>query len=333
MLSPGSRVLAQVTLPDRVGWLGAAIVLLYAIALVVYDRYLSTRPSRTFLQGYMESLRNSAGLPRPPNPGPDIDRRDAEINRRVQEALTRMGAKPPWWTPVQTSVVLSLWREAHRIERLAWRNADPAEAWEKLRSVRSDLARMDAEAQDVATRIAETIGRLSTTSPNIDPGPLLQQALTILHDRRDLTFESLADLQMKSAWLALLGLALIVLASAGLHREVFFILGALGGFLSRLGRLLRRRPRFTDYGASSSQLLLAPVAGALAGWVGVLLVDGLAQVQAVDSETFRTVWERPLNVLPSALAFLFGFSERFLDRAVSTFEEAVVPAQTDNTPQ
>jgi hypothetical protein len=147
---------------------------------------------------------------------------------------------------------------------------------------------------------------------------LLHETLRFLHDRRDTLFQSLADLQAKSVWLAIFGLGLIVVAACTFHREPLLLFGALGGFISRTVQLLRRVPRGTDYGASSSPFILAPVIGALSGWAGVAIVQGLVSVNVLNKEFFGHVWDDPLRVLPLAIAFAFGFTERLLNRMVSS---------------
>lgn len=330
MLQTAESSAAHTTLPDTAGRLGLILVVIYAVALVLYDRYVSTRPSLTFLCGHLESLRESSDWPRPRPDDADWTTRQQQIDKRIDDALARV-KRQHWWQPIQTSVILSVWREAHRIERLVWREVSYDDAWERLLSLESELGNLDdPNARQVATRIARRAGaRGQGGASDSDPHALLQEALRVLHEWRDTTFESLADLQVKSVVLSVVGLSIILVASAARHRELLFLLGAVGGFLSRLARLLRRRPSFTDYGASSARLLLAPVAGALSAWIGVLLVQALTSLQAVDANVFKDVWDQPLRVEAGALAFVFGFSERFFDRAVSAVGSGVFPDRNE----
>jgi hypothetical protein len=88
---------------------------------------------------------------------------------------------------------------------------------------------------------------------------LLNEALGYLYDRTDKSFASLSSWQNKTVWLVLCSLLLIVALAAVLQHAVFFLIGAAGGLLSRMGRALYRDDVPTDYGASWTSLFLSPV--------------------------------------------------------------------------
>jgi hypothetical protein len=132
--------------------------------------------------------------------------------------------------------------------------------------------------------------------------------------------------------LAAFGLALIVLASLTAHRQSLFVFGAIGAFVSRLGRVQSGVPKEDDYGVSSGSLYLSLPAGAIAGWVGVLAVNALALPGIhVLSGSFRGIWDNPTHILPAVLAVAFGFSERLLNRVLDQTATTVSGSSTKPT--
>ena len=104
------------------------------------------------------------------------------------------------------------------------------------------------------------------------------------------------------------------------------LLGAIGGLLSRLRKVLWRKHLGFDYGVSWSTLFLSPLVGALTGWSGVLLIMVLTKLDVLGN-VFRTAldfkWsEAGDHPEALALAVAFGFSatlfERMMERIEST---------------
>jgi hypothetical protein len=162
----------------------------------------------------------------------------------------------------------------------------------------------------------------------------LKEILSTVYDTRDTAYEEAAEVYRKTIWLALVGLlAIAALGAAFDEGHAYFLAGAVGGLMSRMTRILSRRPRANDYGASWSTLILAPVTGGLAGWLGVLLTDALASggFGVLDEATFRNLFSDSTTLgdadatLALAVAFVFGFSERLINRAATAAEERVVP--------
>ncbi len=131
----------------------------------------------------------------------------------------------------------------------------------------------------------------------------------------------LANWHNKAMWLALVGLLFIAALGLTVGNVVLFVAGAVGGFLSRLGRILKIQPKPTDYGAHWTTLFLSPVAGALAGWAGILVVTLLSRQNILGSLFHRVSWERSLDPLVLALAFVLGFSERLFTGFIEQVEK------------
>jgi len=329
-----------------------AIMVAYAFALLIFDQCLSTRASLETLIQYLQRMQDSWGFRRNEE-DPDWCNREHEVNQRVKQALRDVGVidlDPPTgrrpFRPLRISAprVLAGWRQAHAIERLVWRNAPETSVFTRLQIAGGQLKAIDDPASSavlldvnrVLHRGTESARKLSRFSRirrshsqagqvgySSEATAVLREALFLIHDDRDTLFESLADQQRKAVWLAILGLGLMALAGASLHRESLLLLGAFGGFLSRLGRLLTRKALFTDYGSSAASLILAPVSGALSGWIGLILLGFLADIEVVTAR-YGSLWDHPLALDALALAFVFGFSERLFARVVTSVEGGTV---------
>ena len=152
---------------------------------------------------------------------------------------------------------------------------------------------------------------------------LLGVALNKLYDSTDTEFASIASWHKKTAWLVGLSLLLVVVLSATFGHATLFLLGALGGLMSRLSRVLVRQQLPTDYGFSWTTLFLSPMVGALAGWSGVLLL-ALAVKYKVLGDLFASVsWAEPQSELVMGLALLLGTSERLFVKIIEGVEGKV----------
>jgi hypothetical protein len=331
---------SAVTAPTSFVLAGTAMLMIYLLALVIFDRYLSSRPSRDLLLRFLRDLEERLhGKPL--------------ATATVTEAQKRLTPKHRWY-PISVTKVLSTWREAHRLDGVSWHHAGKDAIDARLTTVQAELLALDRpDAAALAVRVGKVLDPTPKTPPRprgvvlrvrgrswqfriarqnenasagVDPQrpELLREALRIVYDARDTKFESLADLQTKAVWLSVLGLLFIALAAIAEGRQFLFLFGALGAFVSRLGRLLHRKPADTDYGASSGSIFLSPVAGAIAGWLGVALAAALSSASIhVLSDTFQEVWSNPVGPLPFLIATVFGFSERLLNRVLTTAEQTI----------
>lgn len=330
---------------------GLVAVCAYGATLLVIDRCLSVRPSQQTLHGYLAVLRAQA------------ERVDAGpgVLALLSGAEQRSKGSGPF---IPAAGVLSAWRMAHAAEPVIWNHDTPQSVLARLHTAGAELDAVgSSEARDLVKRIDDLfrrraartwarragaglhavrlatrrlIGRQDPVRPpeqrlHDEARALLGEALRVVLGARDTTFESLADLQIKAVWLSIFGLAVIAMASLTFHREALFFLGAIGGLLSRLGRLMRRKPSATDYGASSASLILAPVSGAIAGWIGVLLLSVLVELGVLDATHLSGLWDRPVAPLALGLAFLLGFSERLFARVLRVAEGSLdLPKKTNH---
>jgi hypothetical protein len=196
----------------------------------------------------------------------------------------------------------------------------------RLASVEQRLAEVDKSAarslaQRVSTELACDRSKISEPARR----QLLLEATSYLYEAGDTDFAALTGWQNKSFWLTLVGLALIWSVGLTEGHGSLFLAGAVGGFLSRLTRELKRADVASDYGASWSTLFLSPVAGAISGWFGVALIMLMTDptVGVLGGPLKVINWDSANVAATLAAAFILGFSERLFDRIVSQLDTAI----------
>jgi hypothetical protein len=153
---------------------------------------------------------------------------------------------------------------------------------------------------------------------------LLEEFLAALYDTRDTSYARLLTLHNKAFWLLLVGLGLamaLVYFAPGLLNELSLgtglLLGFLGGFLSRLLRVVATDRLPTDYGAYWVSLFLAPVLGALGAVGGYLVFFSLVEAEVLG-EGLKRLLSPPAAY---GLLVVLGFSERLLKGLTERLEE------------
>ena len=185
--------------------------------------------------------------------------------------------------------------------------------------LRKELARQVRSALDQPSNRAAPAG--------CDRVSLLREAMRANFDARDTLYETLASENTRASWFAYAGAALAAIVALALDGGALILPGAVGGVLSRFARVLRRRPLPNDYGASWGSLILAPVAGGLAGWAAVLVVGALndVNVSVLAADNLKVSWKQGVTPVNLAFAFLFGFSERLFNRTMTSATEQLLP--------
>ena len=232
--------------------------------------------------------------------------------------------------------ILAGWRALHAREVDAVADLSTPELRAELVARAAQLTDESVALGEAAVAAAKAL-RADSEAPGdavAEGRATLKQVLTVVYDSRDSAYEEAAEVYRKTLWLAGIGaVAIVALGSAIEQGQIFFLVGAVGGLMSRLTRILSRRPRANDYGASWSTLILAPIAGGLAGWLGVALTEALASEDfgLLDAGTFESIFsgsdglEGSDATVALAVSFIFGFSERLITRATTAAEERVVP--------
>lgn len=242
------------------------------------------------------------------------------------------------------------WTIERRTDAALWSSAAEIEAYERLHAaellmvalspsgalpVRLRLAaktlhdlgtpRAKAVAAEIDTALAPPKDG-ETPPTEVTCRVLLEEAVLVLttgSEARDaLTWHR------KSFWLAAAGVVVIVALAGSFGRGELFLAGAAGAVLSRLFRAVRTGTETRDYWAWWVPLLLAPVAGALAAYVGLLFVSLLRTFDVVGDGFAEIGWDQSTTIASLGIAALLGFSERLLDRIIEQAEPKVAPPST-----
>lgn len=120
-----------------------------------------------------------------------------------------------------------------------------------------------------------------------------------------------------------MGLGLAVIAAFLFGNAELLLVRALGAFLSRLYGLLRQTSLSDEYRFTWTAMSLGPLFGALAAYGGILLVVLLSKLNVLGTVFDGVTWDEPTQPVTLAVAFLFGFSERLLDRVTSAAERSM----------
>lgn len=136
----------------------------------------------------------------------------------------------------------------------------------------------------------------------------------------------LSGLYNRATWVILVAL-LPLAVLAGLGYGVVLIAGAIGGLVSRMQRLVFSTRIPITYGSSWAPLFCAPILGALAAWVGLVLISLLQTTGVLQLTALQTSLD-DLRAPSAALlgtAILLGMSERFLLRLEKQAEAVIDP--------
>jgi len=232
---------------------------------------------------------------------------------------------------------------------LGWSGADEVSGWRHVFAAERTLLwvwpadRVRVRLLDTRDRILELLGPAAENlglvqaidaeekaSPPNDTRSraLLDEALCLVRDTESEKLFTLHTWQNKSMLLVGIGLLLIAIIAATIGKPSLLLVGAIGGFLSRLGKILKSDRVPSGYGASWTTIFLSPLLGALSGWAGILLANLALQLgllgQSLQFIGWTSNWGNPGTL---GLAFLLGFSERYLNDMATNVESATVPTR------
>lgn len=223
---------------------------------------------------------------------------------------------------------LAAWRLVHDADRIAtdlWPK-DHIEAYaliakEELKSLGSETGKS----------LAEQISKVLESNDHASLKALIKEARGLLFDAKDCYYEDLADWQNKAVWLVFVTSIILFLVAVTQINDMLLLLGAVGGLLARLRKTLTTKKLGFDYGVSWSILFLAPVVGALTGWVGVLLATIFINANTLGVNASHLDWNTIAgNNAGMVLAIAFGYSATLFDRVMEGAETALTK-KTANT--
>lgn len=306
----------------------AFVCLLYFTIMIVTRWRMIADPARRFLLARLDEIH--AWLD-------GFDSNDSTTTSSVAAARALLNKArtevqdpgPMYYVMWSGSRELAAWKMVHSIECLLapyW-PADQVSA--RLETARADLQRSDAsDAIELVKAIDIALG-----DENAKPEArkyLLQRALEIVYDDSDVGFAALSNRDNKTMWLVQVAIMTIITAAAVLGHPAYLLVGAIGGAVSRMSRMRRDAAdaKPTDYGASWSSLFLSPLAGALAGWAGIFLLQLAVKLHILGTALSVSWDDYGKDSVTLGFAFAFGFSERLLDGLVGQIDGKASPPET-----
>ena len=199
---------------------------------------------------------------------------------------------------------ISGWISLHEVERQLIAFLSPeSRVLERAVVAEAELRALNKpESLVLADRLRITLVEvLSTTSDEHHMPPhlldhlkqQLAEGLAILYGHEDTRFASLMEWHNKAMFMVTLALMVVVALTLMFGQLQLFLLGAVGGLMSRMMRSLHREDLPTDYGASWTTLFLSPLLGAIAAWFGIAAIDMLGDMQVLGGVLGTIEWEMP----------------------------------------
>lgn len=298
------------------------LVIAYGVAVSVGHQLCVVRPAREHFARRLKEICAQAGEGTPGQVGDLLDDAKAVLD----------GRKP----------VAAGWRSLHSAARVLLTDGSDKVLQVRIAHEAAQLQRrklLPTSANDSRDAMDQLL--FDGTKLEQFTGETAKEVLQLLaernHEADDNEFAEAADAHRKSMWLCYFG-GLAAGTAAFIAPPILIAAGALGGILSRMGRMLTaRRKVATDYGLRWGSVFLAPVNGAL-GSIGLLMVGALLGQLLGDQAEFLNTLNTDLGggTATSAvigLATLAGLSETVLSRFTASAEKSLLPAATDpNTP-
>ncbi len=318
---------------DAVLWGGVALLIAYATLVLAVRAFLIRPQIRGFTVAELDGLLAEVGSRQ--NQKQDGVKGPSELLNDAKKALQPVTRRAKVWSAVRDVVwwtgwnEFAAWRAIHYAERLIAEDAPSETVRAQLKRVRAeldDLPRARRQAWRQAVDDALSCLDKGNESDLSRARALLVQALGALYEARDAKFAARVMRQNIATFLLFLGLLLAGVLHV-LGYGLLLLPGAIGGVTVRLARHVRGARVPSDYGLAWTAVLLAPVVGALSGWGGVLLVALLQQLEILSFENLTLRVSPPVRSFDTdttALAFLLGFSEVFLNRIAGKAEGAFV---------
>lgn len=319
------------------GFIAAVAVVAYLLVLLGVRWLLIAKPYRESLQAEIDILRArmcATGQP-------------AAVWRRQAEQLLVSAERqldepdPFFWSWGDQKAAAQLIAGA---ESLAAHALTATEARHRLDVVLNEIGRYS----NIDTQVAPAIQRFQTVTqrlereripPSNGSEPqtndseeyrmLHSNALAVLHRLEIAEFARILKWHRKVLWITVSGLILLVMVAIFLQNGELLVVGAVGAYLSRLTRIIRRADaQPEDVSSYWTNLLLGPLLGALAAYGGVLLIVifrelGLAG-EALDAVTFQLDGVTPdQRTITLSLGFAFGITEGLVNRIASGVDAAL----------
>jgi hypothetical protein len=322
----------------------ASLMVVFTVCLAYLGLILATRwfiiarADHMLIQEHLDRLRVELTLL-------SSDDRASKILQGVRELIAAAEAK----AQKRGAGYVLFWGGAY--ENSAWYNINDAEllltrlwTWPQTKArlvsasfqLRAVEGSRHGEALVLAREIDALFNRCGGKQPlQEDPEEarcFLEQSLHLLYRVEGESDQKSRTWNNRITWLILCSLVLIFLLSALVGNPSLFLLGATGGFLSRLGQIRQRKGIVTDYGVYWTTLFISPLIGALAGWAGVLTASVLVKDLLGKALDWPEGGASPTSVTMAA-ALLLGLSERLFSSVINRqSQDAAKPEVETPTP-
>lgn len=199
---------------------------------------------------------------------------------------------------------LQAWRQIHYVKLLDLSLIDDSEVCAELDALTGQLT-LELPREKNYLDIIRSSCSPSTVNTGEYRKVMLRNIREYLYNRQDDGFAALAEANSKSIWM-LIASTLGVCLCAAVGGVPLLIAGAMGGLVSRLSRLALAQVLPTDYGSSWPTLYLSPIAGALAAWGGLLLIDLAKSLKLLGSVLDCVSWaaQETINAQPAVSVLL-----------------------------
>lgn len=318
------------------GFVAAVAVVAYLMVLLVARWLLIARPYRDSLMAEISIL--EARLKATCVEG-DTSRDQAES--LLEDAKKQLHDPDPFfwsWGDQKTAAQLIAAAEV-----LAARALTPTEARHRLdvvlneigrysksdTQVNSGLQRFQTTAQRLEReRIPPGNGGMGTDADSPEYQILHANALALLHRLEVAEFARILKWHRKVLWITVSGLILLVLIAVFLGSAELLIVGAVGAYLSRLTRIIRRADaQPEDVSSYWTNLLLGPLLGALAAYGGILLIAVFNEFELAGPALANVGFDLDAagvdRTLTLSLGFAFGITEGLVNRIASGVDVAL----------
>jgi hypothetical protein len=291
---------------------------LYVIGVVIVRWRLIARPYRQELQAQADILCARVEILNAPDEQKD---RIKDLLGPITSATPSATDKWLWGQGFETAATRRL-NEAHLlIVDLLPEDYLPG----SLAVAQSDLQEVPTKrAADLAGQVRSNLERLADDSAKDPSSPtlrvLLRKSVEVARERPLANFLEVMTFHRKLLWIIITGILLAVSLATFLGNAQFLLLGAVGAFLSRLYIAIKAEDVPRHYGVYWTTLMLGPIVGALAAYAGLLVLQMLNDLNILGAAFTSIQWSKPSSPGALAIAFLLGFSTRFLERFVAQAE-------------
>ena len=297
----------------------------YLIAVLLARYFWVVLPNNHYLREYACEIEGQFQMEQ--EHPQQLNEREKSVRKEVDRLLGKIreiipeNCKMRRWLIRGTGRQLAAWRLAHRAKCLVIDILSPDVLIVKALVASEELKQLGSpEAKILAEKIQQALDQDDKEAGYARLKLLLIKSYELLFDARDTYYETLADWQNKAMWLVMVGLSILLMLGLGIGNAILLILGAVGGLLARMQKVLERKNIGFDYGMSWSTLFLSPLVGALTGWAGVILVYFLVDIGLLG-DLLKPLQDAPWSgahqsSVAMALAVTFGFSANLFNRMI-----------------